>query len=325
MSRPLRIQYPNAWYHVMNRGRRGDPVFQSKEDYQRFIDILHEAIELFSLRISAYCLMTNHYHLLVQTPEANLSRCMRHINGVYTQRFNAQYGYDGPLFRGRYKAVLVGKDSYLLQLVRYIHKNPIRAGIVKRPELYQWSSHRGYLSKAKKWDWLNKQLILSMFAKNSKHRLKRYRSFMAEEEDETFLDRMNLKRLPSILGDSQFVNAIKDGFFEQKRHIEVPDSKRLAPDGFDIINAVCNYYSIDNVELFAAKRGVVNEARNMAIYLFRYLRGDSLTTIGKVFDIQSYSTVSSIIERFKVRMQTERKLARKVEEAKKALMSQGQT
>lgn len=309
----------------MNRGRRGDPVFQSKEDYQRFIDILHEAIELFSLRISAYCLMTNHYHLLVQTPDANLSRCMRHINGVYTQRFNAQYGYDGPLFRGRYKAVLVGKDSYLLQLVRYIHKNPIRAGIVKRPELYQWSSHRGYLSKAKKWDWLNKQLILSMFAKNSKHRLKRYRSFMAEEEDETFLDRMNLKRLPSILGDSQFVNAIKDGFFEQKRHIEVPDSKRLAPDGFDIINAVCNYYSIDNVELFAAKRGVVNEARNMAIYLFRYLRGDSLTTIGKVFDIQSYSTVSSIIERFKVRMQTERKLARKVEEAKKALMSQGQT
>ena len=309
----------------MNRGRRGDPVFQSKEYYQRFIDILHEAIELFSLRISAYCLMTNHYHLLVQTPDANLSRCMRHINGVYTQRFNAQYGYDGPLFRGRYKAVLVGEDSYLLQLVRYIHKNPIRAGIVKRPELYEWSSHRGYLSKAKKWDWLNKQLILSMFAKNSKHRLKRYRSFMAEEEDETFLDRMNLKRLPSILGDSQFVNAIKDGFFEQKRHIEVPDSKRLAPDGFDIINAVSNYYSIDNVELFAAKRGVVNEARNMAIYLFRYLRGDSLTTIGKVFDIQSYSTVSSIIERFKVRMQTERKLARKVEEAKKALMSQGQT
>ena len=118
MSRPLRIQYPNAWYHVMNRGRRGEAVFQSKDDNQQFIDILHEAIELFSLRISAYCLMTNHYHLLVQTPDANLSRCMRHINGIYTQRFNAQYRYDGQLFRGRYKAILVGEDSYLLQLVR---------------------------------------------------------------------------------------------------------------------------------------------------------------------------------------------------------------
>jgi REP element-mobilizing transposase RayT len=143
MSRPLRIQYPNAWYHVMNRGRRWESVFESKDDYQLFLDILHEAIELFSLRISAYCLMTNHYyHLLVQTPDGNLSRCMRHINGVYTQRFNATHGLDGQLFRGRYKAILVWEDSYLLQLVRYIHKNPLRAGMVKRAELYEWSSHK---------------------------------------------------------------------------------------------------------------------------------------------------------------------------------------
>ncbi len=325
MSRPLRIQYPNAWYHVMNRGRRGEAVFQSKDDYQRFVDILHEAIELFSLRISAYCLMTNHYHLLVQTPDANLSRCMRHINGVYTQRFNAQYEYDGPLFRGRYKAILVGEDSYLLQLVRYIHKNPLRAGIVDTLELYEWSSHRGYLSKAKRCNWLHKQFILSMFAKNSKHRLQRYRSFMAEDEDETFLNRMDLKRLPAVLGDNNFINTIKEKFFEQKRHIEVPESKRLAPDTNDIIKAVCDLYGMEKAQLHAAKRGTVNEARNMAIYLLRYLRGDSLTTIGKVFDIQSYSTVSTIIERFKVRMQTERKLIRKVEETRKALMRQGQT
>ena len=89
MSRPLRIQYPNAWYQVMNRGRRGDTIFNAKADYRRFIDILLEAIELFSLRVSAYCLMTN--HLVVQTPDSNLSRCMRHINGVYTQRFNAAH------------------------------------------------------------------------------------------------------------------------------------------------------------------------------------------------------------------------------------------
>jgi REP element-mobilizing transposase RayT len=300
MSRPLRIQYPKAWYHVMNRGRRGEAIFQSKDDYQRFIDILHEAIELFSFRISAYCLMSNHYHLLVQTPDANLTRCMRHINGVYTQRFNAQHGYDGSLFRGRYKAILVAQDSYLLQLVRYIHKNPLRAGIVNRAELYEWSSHRGYLSRANKWNWLHKQFILSMFAEDSKRRLQLYRSFMAEDENETFLNRMNLNRLPNMLGDNQFINTIKQRFFVQKRHIEVPESKRLAPDSNDIIIAVCYSYGIDKDQLHAAKRGAVNEARNMAIYLLRYLRGDPLTTIGKVFDIQSYSTVSSIIERFKV-------------------------
>jgi hypothetical protein len=229
------------------------------------------------------------------------------------------------LFRGRYKAILVAEDSYLLQLVRYIHKNPLRAGIASSPELYQWSSHRGYLSRAKKWDWLHKQFILSMFAKNSKHRLRLYRSFMAEDEDETFLNRMNLKKLPTVLGDNQFVNTIKDRFFERKRNIEVPESKRLAPQTDDIINAVCDLYSIDKAQLHAAKRGTVNEARNMAIYLLRYLRGDSLTAIGKVFNIHSYSTVSSIIERFKVRMQTKRQLLQKVEGAKKTLLRQGQT
>jgi REP element-mobilizing transposase RayT len=309
----------------MNRGRRGEAVFHSKDDYQRFIDILYEAIELFSLRISAYCLMTNHYHLLVQTPDANLSRCMRHINGIYTQWYNAQYGYDGPLFRGRYKAILVGQDSHLLQLVRYIHKNPLRAGIASSPELYEWSSHQGYLSKAKKWGWLHKQFILSRFTKNSKHQLRLYRSFMAEDENEAFLKNMNLKRLPAILGDNQFIDMIKDRFFERKRHIEVPESKRLAPDTNDIINAVCDFYSIEKAQLHAAKRGAANEARNMAIYLLRHLRGDSLITIGKVFDIQSYSTVSSIIARFKVRMQTERKLSRNVESTKKTIMSQMQT
>lgn len=325
MSRPLRIQYPNAWYHVMNRGRRGDAVFQSKDDYKRFIDILHEAIDLFFIRISAYCLMTNHYHLLVQTPEANLSRGMRHINGVYTQRFNAHYGYDGQLFRGRYKAILVGQDSYLLQLVRYIHKNPVRAGIVNSAEQYEWTSHRGYLSKAKKWNWLHKQFILSMFAKESKHRLHRYRSFMAEDEDKMFLDQLNLKRLPPVLGDNQFVHMIKERFFERKRHIEVPESKLLAPAPNALIKAVCDLYDIDQAQLHSTKRGTVNEARNMVIYLLRYIRGDSLTAIGKVFDIQSYSTVSSIIERFKVRMRTDRKLLRKVEGIRSGFMRQGQT
>ena len=150
MSRPLRIDYPNAWHHVMNRARRGANLFVVKADYQQFIDLLEDTADLFKVNVAAFCLMPTHYHLMVQTPDANLSRCMRHLNGVYTQRYNVGHGSDGTLFRGRYKSILVEADSYVLQLVRYIHRNPLKAGMVKRLDQYGWSSHRGYLSKGKK-------------------------------------------------------------------------------------------------------------------------------------------------------------------------------
>ena len=163
MARPLRIEYPNAWYHVMNRGRRGEDIFADQKDYDVFLAILQESAQMFGVRIAAYCLMSNHYHLLLQTPSGNLSRVMRHVNGVYTQRYNRRRTIDGQLFRGRYKSILVEEDTYLLELLRYIHRNPVRAGICQAVEDYRWSSHRGYLSAAKKWDWLDKQALLGMF------------------------------------------------------------------------------------------------------------------------------------------------------------------
>jgi putative transposase len=149
MARPLRIEYPDAWYHVTNRGRRAENIFTHHTDYHAFLDLLQEAAGLWNLRIAGFCLMPTHSHLLVQTPNANLSRCMRHINGVYTQRFNRSQGCDGQLFRGRNKAVLVDADTYLLQLLRYIHRNPLRAGLADSLDAYVWSSHRGYVSGAR--------------------------------------------------------------------------------------------------------------------------------------------------------------------------------
>lgn len=125
MPRPIRIEYEDAYYHVMNRGRGRQYIFHTEAYYQAFFETLSEACERFALVVHAYCLMGNHYHLLVQTPQGNLGRIMRHINGVYTQRYNRLKRTDGPLFRGRYKAILVDEDSYLLQLSRYIHRNPI--------------------------------------------------------------------------------------------------------------------------------------------------------------------------------------------------------
>jgi len=131
----------------MNRGQRFESIYSDAHDYGLFIDLLIEISEMWNAQIAAYCLMTNHYHLIVQTPDGTLSRCKRHLNSLYTQRFNRRHGYDGPLFQGRYKSTLASDDSYLLQLVRYIHRNPLRAGMVRREMWkYPWSSYKGYLS-----------------------------------------------------------------------------------------------------------------------------------------------------------------------------------
>lgn len=133
-----------------------------KADYQQFIDLLKETANRFNVNVAAFCLMPTHYHLMIQTPDANLSRCMRHLNSVYIQRHNVDHGCDGTLFRGQYKSILVDVDSYVLQLVRYIHRNPLKAGMIKRLDQYVWSCYKGYLSKVKKWNWLYKDFVLGM-------------------------------------------------------------------------------------------------------------------------------------------------------------------
>ena len=208
MTRPLRIDYPNAWHHVMNRARRGVNLFREKADYQQFIDLLQETADLFNVNVAAFCLMPTHYHLMAQTPDAGLSRCMRHLNGVYTQRYNVRHGSDGTLFRGRYKSILVEADSYVLQLVRYIHHNPLKAGLVKRLDQYVWSSHKGYLSKAKKWSWLYKDFVLQMIAAQISNQIPFYKQFMAQEQDEDLVRVLDGKNPPAVLGSEKFISLL---------------------------------------------------------------------------------------------------------------------
>ena len=146
MSRPLRIGYPDAWYHVMNRDRWSEEIFFTNQDRKSFIKVLQEAPELWNLKVASYCLMSNYYHLLIQTPDGNLSRGMRHINSVCTQRFNRRHKKEAQLFRGCYKVVLIEADSHLLVVLRYIHRNPVNSVGVKSLNDYQWSSHHKYPS-----------------------------------------------------------------------------------------------------------------------------------------------------------------------------------
>lgn len=325
MARPLRIAYENAWYHVMNRGRQRQKIYRCEEDYRHFLDILQETVKIFDLRIAAFCLMSNHYHLLLMTPRANLSRCMRHINSLYTQYYNRKYGKEGQLFRGRFKSILVAADSYLLEVMRYIHRNPVRAAIVENVAAYQWSSHAGYLSNASRWKWIFKQPLLSMLDSNPSRQAGAYRQFVDQPDSEQVQKIFNAKKLPAVLGSDTFVTFIKEKYYALKKNPEIPQSRSLVPDISHIQKAVCAEFMTDPAELARSRRGVTNDARNVVIYLARKHAGLKLDDIGRLYTIASYSSVSSILVRMRERLRKDRQLQKRVQNIETKLrMSQEQ-
>ena len=323
MARPLRIEYPDAWYHVMNRGRRGEDIFADDQDYIMFTDLLRETSEMWNVRVAAYCLMPNHYHMLLQTPNANLSRSMRHLNGVFTQRYNGRHQCDGQLFRGRYKSILIDSDSYLLQAVRYIHRNPVRAGLVEKIDAYKWSSHKGYLSIAGKWEWLYKSYILSMLSRNRKSRLRYYKRWVSVAEDDEVSKKISGAKWPVCLGPQEFIDRIKEKYGSGEINREIPASRELLPDRKRIVDEVCRFYGVKNTEIMKSQRGRRNDARNAAIYLTRKFRLDTFSEIGKQYKIDNDRTVRSVVERMKKRLTADGDLAREMEQLK-GLIIKGQ-
>jgi putative transposase len=219
----------------MNRGRRREDIFEDEGDYRMFLEVLQDTAKMWNLQVSAYCLMSNHYHLLVQTPEGNISRCMRHLNGVYTQKFNRKHNHDGQLFRGRYKAVLVEEDSHLLELLRYIHRNPLEAGMIKNINDYHWSSHQGYLSHTKEWRWLHREFLLKMFAKSQKKAQRSYLEFINQNDSEEIEQFYSRKNLPSIFGSTKFIDTIKNRFESLRWNKEISEASVLSIDAESVL------------------------------------------------------------------------------------------
>ena len=145
MARPPRLDFPGAWHHVLNRGRRREPTFADDGDCTLFLEVLEATVERFGVQVHAYALMPNHYHLLLRSVRGNLSRAMGHLGGVYTQRANERHGWDGPMFRGRFRSQLIDDETHLRHLLAYLHLNPVAAHLVSRPDEPSWTSHRTYL------------------------------------------------------------------------------------------------------------------------------------------------------------------------------------
>lgn len=229
MSRPLRIEFAGAFYHVMNRGLNRNSIFLDEEiDRYVFKKTVAEAVDRWKIRVHAFSLMGNHYHLLIETPLPVISRAMRHIDGVYTQRFNRRYHRDGPLFRGRFKSILIQKESYFLELVRYIHLNGVKAKIFPSPQMDSYGSHWDYLHPNQATPWLEQALVLSHFQYGTQDPREALHRFIKEGIPEELEKILSRKKWPAVLGLKSFVAAVREKYLKsQKKNRELPQKNSL--------------------------------------------------------------------------------------------------
>ena len=224
MARPLRIEYPGAVYHVTSRGNERKPIFQTDEDRDLLLGILHKITEKFNWVFHAYCLMDNHYHFLIETPEGNLSKGMRQLNGVYTQAFNRRHNRIGHIFQGRYKAVLIQKDSHLLEVCRYMVLNPVRAGLVERPDDWHWSSYNATRGKGARHPCLSVDWIREQFGTQKALSVQAYEEFVKAGIGQESI--WNNLRGQLVLGDDIFVEGLEGRLKENRDGGEIPRGQR---------------------------------------------------------------------------------------------------
>jgi len=323
VARPLRIEFEGARYHVMNRGAGLRLVFRSPAHQVMFLQLLGEVSSIYGIEVHAYCLMGNHYHLLLCTPTAGLGRAMRHLDGVYTQRFTRCVQTDGPLFRGRYRSVLIGEDSHLCCVSRYIHLNPVEAKLVARPERYRASSYRAFLGFDSAPSWLHTVETLSQFRPGSTRQ--GYRRFVESGIDGETREFYARARLSPILGSSDFREGI-----EKRVHAaglssdpERPDCSRLTerPNLEAIATAVCLAFGVSPTELRPAskRQNGSSVARGALVHLGREVGGQSLGAIAHWIGYRSYAGASKAMSRFQDTISQDRDARNRLETARREL------
>lgn len=224
MARPLRLQFEGALYHVTSRGNARDDIFEDERDRHAFLECLGTVVPRFRWLCHAYCLMDNHYHLVIETPEANLAQGMRQLNGIYTQRYNRRHRSVGHLFQGRYNAIVIQKESHLQEVCRYVVLNPVRAKAVKKVEHWPWSSYRGTAGLAKFPSWLTVDWVLSQFGQERQQAAAHYRRFVREGVSKPSI--WEEVRAQVLLGKEDFVEKLEAYVKGFKKIAEIPRRQR---------------------------------------------------------------------------------------------------
>jgi len=285
MARPYRIEAENTLYHITSRGNGRKEIYSSDGDYRQFLEYLLRAKKRYKFYLYAYVLMTNHYHLLIETLNPNISKIMHYINSAYTTYYNTTLKQTGHLFQGRYKSLVVDKDNYFLELTRYIHLNPVRAGMVEFPEEYKWCSYRGYL-REKDDEYIDKDEIKRMVNLKGKE----YRGFvnLGIGIDENILDKIYGG---IILGEPNFIKKELKRIKEPLENSEITYKRELNRKitKNDVLNVIEDVYGYNKEELNKRKRDT--KIRKIAIYLMRKLTGLTNKEIGNIFGM-NFSAVS---------------------------------
>ena len=274
MTRALRLEYSGALYHVTSRGDRREDIYDDDVDRSMFLALLNDVCESYNWDCHGYCLMSNHYHLLIETPEPNLSAGMRQLNGVYSQKYNYRHNKVGHVFQGRYVSILVEKESYLLELTRYIVLNPVRAGMVVQASDWPWSSYRAVIGKVVAPDWLNGDWILSCFGSNKRKSIKRYILFVLE----------------GVAKESPLANVKNQIFLGSEKFVE---------NGLKLIEVHKDLSEVPRIQkrnprLSLETYAEISCSRNEAIISAYKSGGYTLKEVGEFFGL-GYSMVSRIV------------------------------
>lgn len=309
MARPLRIEYEGAFYHVLARGERRDDIFIQDGDKEKFLVKLAETAEKYRLLIHAYVLMDNHYHLLVETSQANLSKAMHHLNASYSNWFCRKYRIVGSVFQGRYKAILVEKDEYLKMLSAYIHLNPVRAKIVSNPAMYRFSSMPYYAGKAEAPKYLHTHDLLTLFSGKNQ-----YRAFVqGYENGGEEIEKEDIYGCNSLLGSTRFLREAYAKLkasgkkMDNREQVDIRGARQVAAD--EIIEVLIVDMKIHEEDIWSRRRG--NVYRKLLVYALRRYTDLTLKEIGTIMKMD-YAAVSELARSFERSLESERKNQRLV-------------
>ncbi len=324
MARALRILFPGAYYHVTCRGNDRTAIFKDDRDREAFLEKLRGSLAVYRVELHAYVLMSNHFHLMVSTPRGNLSEFMRHFNVSYTSLYNRRHKRVGHLYQGRYKAILIDQDSYLLELSRYVHLNPVRIGPhrgnpiqIRALEKYRWSSYPGYLDGKKKQSWVRYDSVLGQIGESRA----KYRQFVVEGIRSGYTTPWEEVTGQVVLGGQDFVERVKHRLAKPGSKREQPSVRQLeakAPEA--VFTAVVRYFGMTEKRLTGKRSGFRDERAIAMEMIYRY-SGISQAEIGKRFGGLDYTAVSRERTRLRGRMEEVPALRKAVRELERILMS----
>lgn len=331
MARPLRIEYPNAYYHVSNRSDRSTGLFPGDAYYEAFLDSVRVSAERFNVEVLAWCLLRGEYHLLLKTPEGNLSRFMRQVDGLYTQFFQRNRRRRGAVFRARYKSVLLQADAWLLPVSRHIHSLPRAAR--QNPVAWRWSSLGHYLDGTEGRAPLARAEVLAQFAAQQGMQMEAgaesavregYADYVRAGNDRQLQRFYGKRNQLSVLGDEKFKARVKAlGDVTALRGVSRGAAARKRPSVTRIINRVAETFQVSDHSILRAARGpgTKNVPRWVAMYLCQEVGGVTLQEIANEFGLQRYGTVSTTIGKLKGEFLDDPPLETRVREIRQGLYS----